>query len=200
MESTYSYSALSEEELVRQGQAGNTAALCELFERPYTSALRLARGILKTESDAEDAVQSACCSAFEHFSTFRGDASFKTWIHRIVVNRCLATMRQPWRRIAIDTSLYLTTARLEDFSAPTPSPEKSAWWSQVASAHEQAIAQLTAPTRKAYLLYAHAEMPIAQIAVTLDLTLAAAKSRVFRARNAVHSSIEQMWSAEGDRG
>ena len=100
----------------------------------------------------------------------------------------------------MDTSLYVTKTTLEDFSATTPSPKKAAWWSEVAVAHERAIAQLAAPMRKAYLLYAHAEMPVAQIAAALGLTLAAAKSRVFRARNAVHLSIEQMWSAEGNRG
>ncbi len=200
MESTYSYNNASEPDLIRQGLSGNTAPTGELFERHYKSALRLARGILRTEAEAEDAVQSAYCSAFEHLSSFRGDASFKTWIHRIVVNRCLATACQPWRRTAINTSLYLTTARLEDFAAPTPSPEKSAWWSQVAIAHERAIAQLAAPMRKAYLLYAHAEMPLAQIAAALGLILAAAKSRIFRARNAVHLSIEQMWSTDGNRG
>ncbi len=163
MESTCSFSNASEQQLIRLGRAGDTAAIGELFERHHKSALRLALGILRTESEAEDAVQSAYCSAFEHLSAFRGDASFKTWIHRIVVNRCLATVRQPWRRVVADTSLYLTKAKLEDISAPTPSPEKSAWRSEVAAAHERAIAQLPAPMRKDCTRIPRCRLPKSQL-------------------------------------
>ena len=196
MQLTYNYQNQSEQHLVAEGQAGNAAAIGELFERYQHSSLHLARRILTKECEAEDAVQSAYCSAFSHFENFRREASFKTWLHRIVVNCCLVTLRQRWHKISIDTSHYLATAKLEDFSSPMQSPEKAAWWSQVATAHEKAIAQLPATMRKAYLLYAHAEMPIAQIAVELGLSLPAAKTRVFRARNAVRTSIEKMWFME----
>ena len=198
MQSTYSYRDQSEHHLVAEGQAGNAAAIGELFERYQSSSLKLARRILMNECEAEDAVQSAYCSAFAHFEDFRREASFKTWLQRIVVNCCLITLRQRWHRISIETTHYLTTAKLEDFSSPVQSPEKAAWSSQVTAAHERAIAQLPAIMRRAYLLYAHAELPIAQIAIELGLTLPAAKSRVFRARNTVRLLVEQMWSMERD--
>ena len=50
--------------------------------------MRLARGILRSEDECQDAVQTAFLSAFRHLPGFRGDSSFKTWFARIVVNQC----------------------------------------------------------------------------------------------------------------
>ena len=85
-------------ELIAQSQQGDQAAIAELFSRHYSSCLRLARGILRSEDDSQDAVQSAYVSAFQHFYAFRGESSFRTWISRIVINRCMVQRRTPWRR------------------------------------------------------------------------------------------------------
>ena len=82
----------SEKHLLDLLRSGHAAAADELFRRHYSTSLRICRRML-AGAEAEDAVQSAYCSAFEHLASFRGESSFRTWITRIVVNRCLATAR-----------------------------------------------------------------------------------------------------------
>ena len=85
-------------ELLADGRNGDAQALSELFERHYTSSMRVARRILRSDEEACDAVQSAYLAAFEHLHGFRGDAQFNTWITRIVKNQCFMYLRRPERR------------------------------------------------------------------------------------------------------
>jgi hypothetical protein len=62
--------------------------------------VQLAAGILRHRENAQDAVQSAFFLAFRRMDSFRGDASFKTWITRIVVNCCLLQLREARNRVA----------------------------------------------------------------------------------------------------
>ena len=55
--------------------------------------MRLARGILRNDAEAEDAVQDAYVSAFTHLATFRGDSSLATWLSRIVMNESWGRLR-----------------------------------------------------------------------------------------------------------
>lgn len=90
-----------EAELLRAGQAGDTAALEQLltpYERPLYA---LCRGILGHADDAEDAVQETFLRALRALPTFRGDAAVRSWLYRIAVNICLDRKRaahptEPW--------------------------------------------------------------------------------------------------------
>jgi RNA polymerase sigma factor (sigma-70 family) len=73
-------------------------AINELFAQHYRASLRIAFRILRSNEDANDAVQNAYCEAFRHFDNFRGESSFKTWITRIVVNCCSMHLRERRRR------------------------------------------------------------------------------------------------------
>lgn len=85
-------------ELLADGRNGDRQALSDLFERHYTSSLRVARRILRSNEEAYDAVQSAYLAAFGHLHGFRGDAQFNTWMTRIVMNQCFIYLRRPERR------------------------------------------------------------------------------------------------------
>ena len=75
-----------ESELIAGAHSGDTEAMAELFRRHYSRSVGVARRILPVQEDCLDAVQSAYLSAFQNFQSFRSEASFKTWITRIVVN------------------------------------------------------------------------------------------------------------------
>ena len=114
----------SETELIAQSRQGDQAAIAELFHRHYPSTVRLAYGILRHADDAQDAAQAGFFLAFRRLDNFRGEASFKTWITRIVVNCCLLQLREARRRV--------TWVRLEErngtrgpdtFPSSAPTPE-----------------------------------------------------------------------------
>lgn len=92
------------------------------FAQHYEASLRVARRILRSREDSEDAVQTAYCAAFRNLHTFRGEASFKTWITRIVVNCCLKQVRKrrarPW--VALDDAKHA----LPSIDSQTVTPER----------------------------------------------------------------------------
>src|SRR5580700_5457435 len=97
---TNSLNETPEPQLAGAARNGNREAIAELFRRHYPHSIAVARRILPAQEEFLDAVQSAYLSAFRNFHSFRGDASFKTWITRIVLNQCLMRLREPRRRRA----------------------------------------------------------------------------------------------------
>ena len=66
----------------------------ETFAREYEGRLRnVARRLLRSEEDAEDALQDALLAAFASRRSFRGTSTVYTWLYRIVVNTCLMKIR-----------------------------------------------------------------------------------------------------------
>jgi RNA polymerase sigma-70 factor, ECF subfamily len=188
-------------ELIMHGQQGDQAAITELFDRHYSSSLRLARGLLHSEDESQDAVQVAYFSAFQHLHNFRGEACFKTWITRIVVNCCLMQLRDARRRA--------TWVNLEDLgggpatdvlTSQAPTPEKATWYQEIGSAFSDAVSKLPTHLREVYSLYAVSGLSMKEVAVTLGLSLAATKTRLFRARAGVRSRLRRMWPDAHGRG
>lgn len=78
---------------------GRDRATTEKFVRSNLGwMLAVAKRIVVDTAIAEDVVQEAFSSVFENLDSFRGDASLKTWIHRIVVNQALMALRKQRRR------------------------------------------------------------------------------------------------------
>ena len=181
-------------ELIARSRQGDQAAISELFGRHYSSCLRLARGILRSEDDSQDAVQAAYVSAFQHFGAFREESSFKTWISRIVVNCCLMQMRTPWRQ---PVWMYLDALEggrgADSLVSQAPNPEKSTYSREIRSALSNALSHLPSQLRDAFILYCVSGLTVNEVAATLGLTVAAAKTRVFRARAKVRVHLQPVW-------
>lgn len=178
-------------ELVSIGRNGDRQALSELFERHYPSSIRIARRILGSEEDARDVVQSAYLTAFQHFGEFRGEASFHTWITKIVKNQCFMYFRRPARR-------YICAVFDEDetrgdavtvLAQQTPTPEDLAWKSEVDAALSSAAGQLPKSLQDVYTLVSVLGFCVREAAHTLGLTVPAAKARLFRAQHRMRSEL-----------
>ena len=184
-----------ESELIAAGKSGDRAAIGELFERHYPSSLSVARRILRSEEESQDAVQSAYLAAFRHLHSFRGDAAFKTWITRIVTNYCLMRLRQPWLRIKwIDLETLAATGQSSRLTSSGPTPEASASCREIASAVADAAARLPKPLCEVFRLHAVSGLTLKQVAAATGLTLPAAKSRLFRAHARMRERLQPVWS------
>ena len=84
----------SHDDLVARAQRGEAAAFAALFEtykrRVYSICLRMTGHA----ADAEDLTQEAFLKVFTKISTFRGDSTFSTWLHRLTVNEVLMHLRK----------------------------------------------------------------------------------------------------------
>ncbi len=183
-----------ERDLIAACKQGNQAAIGELFERYYPSSLRVARGILRSEPESQDAVQAAYLSAFRHLDRFREDSAFKTWITRIVVNCCLMQIRERTYRLRwVHLKEIEQTAGAIVLRSPAPSPEETASSRELASAHSRALAKLPLRWREVYLLRDVSGLSLQEAANELGVTVAAAKTRLFRARARMRRLLRPAW-------
>lgn len=178
------YRELLDSELVELCQRGDQRAFGELIRRHETSAMKVALSIVRDKLDAEDEVQNAFWKAYQHISQFQQDAKFSTWLTRIVVNQCLMKLRQGRRvRFAyIDdaqASDEVLTFELKDFRQ---SPEQQLGQIEVAKVLEHEIKRTPPLLRNVFLLRDVERRPMPEVAARLGISVAAAKSRLLRAR------------------
>jgi RNA polymerase sigma-70 factor, ECF subfamily len=173
---------------VNESQHSQSEATGRLFAQHYEVSLRTAYRILRSREDSEDAVQTAYLAAFRSLHLFRGEASFKTWITRIVSNCCLMQLRERRSRPWVPLDNLAPTAPLPDPQAVTPEAQYS--WRELQAAHATAVSGLPRHLRDVYVPYAVSGAPLATVADSLGLTPAAAKSRFFRARLKVEHSLQ----------
>jgi RNA polymerase sigma-70 factor, ECF subfamily len=86
-----------DEDLVRRYVEGDGEAFAVLVERHERRVYNLALRMTGREEDARDATQDAFLSALRKLKTFRGEAAFTTWLHRVTVNACYDLLRKRQR-------------------------------------------------------------------------------------------------------
>jgi RNA polymerase sigma-70 factor, ECF subfamily len=94
IEQEFKISEIPEEEIIRLAREGNAAAFEHLYRRysgrVYATCLRM----VKIDSEAEDLTQEAFLLVFRKIHTFRGEAKFSTWLHRLTINLVLMRLRK----------------------------------------------------------------------------------------------------------
>jgi RNA polymerase sigma-70 factor, ECF subfamily len=95
---------IDDRELVARAQKGDRAAFRTLFERYSRRAYSLAFGVVRNPDDALDVVQDAFIKAHRHLDKFEGQASFYTWLYRIVMNLAIDHIRKNRRQKVVDFS------------------------------------------------------------------------------------------------
>ena len=179
-------------ELVRRARDRDEAAIRAIIRSNHRRLYRLARGILRNDSEAEDVVQETYVRAFTHLDSFRGDSSFGTWLGRIAINEALGRLRR--RRARVETSLEpeLLNAEIIPFPVPTASdPEKTMAQRQIQNVVEQAIDELPEPFRIVFMTRVVEGMNVEETAEILGLKPETVKTRLHRARAALRENVEK---------
>lgn len=180
-------------ELIDSARNGDTDAMGELFRRHYASSVSVARRILPDQEDFLDAVQSAYLSAFRNFSSYRGEASFRTWITRVVTNHCLMHLRCESRRrrnVSLDCSAGHGT---ELVVSREPNPEEVTQRAEFEKAVVMAMATLPKLQFEVFNLCVVSGQSIRDAAEALGLSEPATKTRLFRARSRMRRHLKRMW-------
>lgn len=178
------YADLDDGELVVLAQRGENEAFAELVERHQPACRRLALGILKNADDAEDEVQNALWKAFEHIGQFQQDAKFSTWLSRIVVNQCLMRLRKQRRVRFVSIDEPVTTDETIHMDLPDrePTPEQTLGREELGRVLETEIRRIPPLLRQVFLLRDVEQRPMEEVSRRLGISVAAAKSRLLRAR------------------
>ena len=182
---------LSDEEVVARVLAGETN-LFEIVMRRYNQRLyRVARAILRNDSEAEDVMQDAYVRAYEHLGQFAGRAKFSTWLTRIAVHEALMRRRRGNRYQELEPMSEREEDPMEGFPSTALNPEQQASNSQVRRLLEEAVEQLPDGYRAVFMLRDVEEMSTIETATVLDLTEENVKVRLHRARGLLRKSLYQ---------
>lgn len=177
---------VSENELVRRAQSGDTAAFEALVLAHQTLAYNLALRALGDEREAEDTAQEAFVRAWLALPNFRGQARFGTWLYRIITNLCCN--RHPRLRRELLALGDEAVSTLPDESPETdPAISLEAEERRAFLYHQ--IDALPESYRMLVTLRFQHELSYEDIARTLSLPLGTVKTGLFRARARLREAL-----------
>ena len=184
---------MSDVELVARARQGDPAAFGELVERHRSSVYRAALAALRSHADAEDAAQEAFLLAWRRLHTFRGQASFKTWLLTIAWHQAINRRRslsRVWRVVAQPRSEEEADAAMATAAGAGPTPEQAVAGTQLRRGIREAIRALSPKLRDALLLAQAGDYTYDEIAAMLNAPLGTIKWRVSEARRVVRKHLQ----------
>lgn len=151
---------------------------------------RLARQLCGHPEDAEDVAQSSLVKAAEHIAGFRGEATVRTWLHRITTNEC-RMLRRRLMAASLDGLLeeHPGNTKLLLLAAADADPEALAERRTLGNAVLAAVAALPERQRVAFVLHEGGALGISEVARRLDTTVPAVRSLLVRARRAIRAEV-----------
>jgi RNA polymerase sigma-70 factor, ECF subfamily len=161
----------------------------DLLVRRHTPAMyRVALRIVGSPADAEDVVQDAWIAAWRALPRYRGDAAPSTWLYRIVTNSALAALRRRRPTAPLEPGGWADSPEVAD---PAPDPEAAALRSAAAASVHRALRVLEPGQRAALVLREFEYLSYEEVATVLDITVAAVRSRLQRARAALFVELAE---------
>jgi RNA polymerase sigma-70 factor (ECF subfamily) len=189
--------------LLARCRAGETAAFATLVDRYRDRAYGLALRLTRSSPDAEEVAQDSFVSAWKSLGSFRGDASFSTWLYRIV-----------WRK-ALDRVESLRTRGRREVAVDDPARVEAEAWLAGGTAHasagagggaggesanaarlERLLAALSETARAVVTLYYYEDRSVADVAAALEIPEGTVKTHLHRAR----AALREGWLREEEEG
>jgi RNA polymerase sigma-70 factor, ECF subfamily len=177
-----SLTALEDADLVALSRRGQEEAFDELVRR-HSPRLHAVSSRIVGREEAYDVVQDAFLAAYRAIGTFRQEAQFSTWLHRIALNCCYARLRK-----YPDSNTDLEPTDRSDDRAD--SPVLAAERQDLRAALEKALGQLNPIFRETFVLVEFGLLDYAATAAVLGVELGTVKSRMNRARAALRQTLE----------
>ena len=164
-------------------QSGDLRAFERLYQLHGARMKSVARNLLGTTSDAEDAVQDTFLKIQRSVASFRGQSSFATWTFRILINTCYDARRSRMRKKEV-------TQDEPDEEKTHPEPRAAVSHPSLRIALERALAQLTRHQRDVFLLYEVEGFRHSEIATILEISETASKNTLFQAKRNLRVMLE----------
>jgi RNA polymerase sigma-70 factor, ECF subfamily len=182
---------IPEEDAIRLAQEGNAAAFEQLYRRYSSRVYNLCLRIVKNESDAEDVTQEAFLLLFRKIHTFRGEAKFSTWLHRLATNLSLMRLRRKrYPEVSLDANLE---AGEEDSGPPIElgAPDLGLSGAVDRVNLSRAIAQLPEGYKQMFILHDVHGYEHHEIARILGCSAGNSKSQLYKARLRLRELLQE---------
>lgn len=179
-----------ESQWLMQALNGDAEAFSQLVDTYQTPVYNLCYRMLGDPYEAEDAAQETFLRAFRSMERYDRGRPFSTWLLSIAAHYCIDQIRRRRMKIVpIDLLPY------EEVADPAPNPESELTTSEE-QRHVQALLQTLNPTDRAALVMLYwYELSYEEIAVALNLTVSAVKSRLHRTRR----ELAQSWMEQSSQ-
>ncbi|MBZ9963368.1 RNA polymerase sigma factor [Mesorhizobium sp. BR1-1-2] len=174
--------------LVARALARDSDAFRKIMKLNNQRLYRLARGMVRNDSEAEDIVQEAYVRAFTNLSTYRGDASLSTWLSRIVINEALGRLRKGRRTVAMPENPEAQIIRFP--LNPSDDPERTMAQRQILALVERATDSLPDAYRAVFVARVIEGLSIEETADLLGVRPETVKTRLHRARALLRKALD----------
>ena len=179
-------------ELIERYLNGDSAAFSALVRRHERRVYNLCYRMLGRDEDARDASQDAFLTALRKLSSFRGEAQFTTWLHRVTVNACYDVLRKRQREPMLEAP------REEDAPEPPgPASPDHADSAIVAVDVQRALLKVPQEFRAVLVLHDVHDLAYEDIAESLGIPVGTVKSRLHRGRIALAEHLGESGRGRG---
>ena len=171
------HEAQDETRLAERFRDGDQAAFEEIVTRHRRTVYSVARRMLRSHEDADEAAQQAFVRAWRSRESFRGDAALRTWLTRIVLNVARTMRGSRWSR-QVDAD---EEGRLEALPDLAEGAEATVRRGQLRRRVRRAVSTLPPRQREVLLLKVFSEMTYREVAEVLGLSEGAVKAHLHQA-------------------
>jgi RNA polymerase sigma-70 factor, ECF subfamily len=174
----------ADQELVAAAARGSREAFDDLIRRHQVAIVSLARALTNGSADAEDIAQEVFLRAWRSLRGFRGDSTFRTWLHRVAVNVIhshhgrVSRLRRLFQAAPSDAA----GGPADDPIERAPDPADLEADVMMRDAIDKALASLPEELRVAVTLRDVQGLEYREIAGVLDVPIGTVESRIFRGR------------------
>lgn len=166
---------MEKQNLVKRAKCGDEEAFVQLMDAQTENMYKIAKSILRNDEDAADVMAETVLTCWEKLDTLKKDSYFKTWLIRILMNKCYDLIRERERLAGKD--------QVQEQSSWEKGYERAEW--------EMVMQFLDEKYRLVLLLYYVENLKIREIGQILQLPLSTVKTRLVRGRRQLAAELKQ---------
>jgi len=179
-------------EIINKVKSGQTEAFSVLVDKYKKPVLNLIYRYMGDAADSEDLAQEAFLRAFKALPSFEARAKFFTWLYRITVNLAIRARKKKsaLKFQSIENKMQEGSSEVISAALSTDSPEVETERNELKRQVQLAINALPDDYRMIVILSRYHDLSYEEISEVLNLTLAAVKSRLHRAKKMLKEKLE----------
>jgi RNA polymerase sigma-70 factor (ECF subfamily) len=183
--------------LVKRCQAGDSSAFNDLVLRYRNKAFMMVYAMVQNEQDAWDLAQEGFLKAWKSIHRFKGEASFYTWLYRIMTNVTIDALRRKGIHGEAEFDDRIAPANVDPGSRTTPSavplPHIKLEQNEIRQRIDEAIRKLSPEHRAVIVMKEIEDLQYSEIAEILNCSLGTVMSRLFYARKKLQILLQDVY-------